>query len=41
MFIHFIINYHVFTDLYVVGPDLLLEAKTLELTVDGAQVLDC
>jgi hypothetical protein len=32
--------YHVLSDFYVVGPDLLLETKALELAVDGTQVLD-
>ncbi len=41
MFIQFINNHHVFPDLYVVGPDLLLETEALEFAVDGAQILDC
>jgi hypothetical protein len=32
--------YHILSDPYVVGPDLLLEAKTLELADDGAQILN-
>ncbi len=34
------IIYHILPDLDVVGPDLLLETKALELAVDGSQILN-